>query len=92
MKVFMRSSSCRPYAGPYCHAATVFCSYCRTDGSCLWPVGEISGRGIPKGPDGKPNLSAPAPRSADGHPHLSGVWESGGAKYVMDIAARSQTR
>ena len=38
--------------------------------------------GIPKGPDGKPNLSAPAPRSADGHPDLSGVWESGSAKYI----------
>src|SRR5437867_1277840 len=42
---------------------------------------------IPRGPDGKPNLSAPAPRSPDGHPDLSGVWESGGAKYILDIAA-----
>ena len=25
--------------------------------------------------DGKPNLSAPAPRAADGHPDLTGVWE-----------------
>src|SRR5213083_2228929 len=43
--------------------------------------------GIPKRPDGKPNLSAPAPRSPDGHPDLSGVWESGGPKYILDIAA-----
>ena len=28
---------------------------------------------IPKGPDGKPNLSAPAPRSPNGHPNLSKV-------------------
>jgi len=42
---------------------------------------------IPRGPDGKPNLSAPAPRSPDGHPDLSGVWESGGARYILDIAA-----
>ena len=30
--------------------------------------------GIPRLPDGKPNLSAPAPRTA-GHPDLSGVWQ-----------------
>jgi hypothetical protein len=43
--------------------------------------------GIPRGPDGKPNLSAPAPRSSDGHPDLSGIWESGTNKYILDIAA-----
>ena len=48
---------------------------------------KVPAGGIPKGPAGKPNLSAPAPRSADGHPDLSGVWESGGAKYILDIAA-----
>jgi hypothetical protein len=30
--------------------------------------------GLPKTPDGKPDLSAPTPRSADGKPDLSGVW------------------
>jgi hypothetical protein len=30
--------------------------------------------GIPRTPDGKPNLAAPAPRTVDGHPDLSGPW------------------
>ena len=30
--------------------------------------------GVPRTPDGKPNLAAPVPRTADGKPDLSGVW------------------
>lgn len=30
---------------------------------------------VPRGPDGKPNLSAPAPRTAADKPDLSGIWE-----------------
>jgi hypothetical protein len=32
--------------------------------------------GIPRTPDGKPNLSAPTPRTADGKIDLSGVWST----------------
>jgi hypothetical protein len=30
--------------------------------------------GVPRNPDGSPNLSAPAPRAPDGRPDLSGMW------------------
>jgi hypothetical protein len=39
--------------------------------------------GIPRTPDGKPNLSAPAPRAADGHPDLSGIWMA--SRAVFDL-------
>lgn len=32
--------------------------------------------GVPRTPDGKPNLTAPTPRAADGKPDLSGLWNN----------------
>ena len=43
--------------------------------------------GIPRTPDGKPNLAAPAPRAPDGKPDLSGLWLRISPKYARNIAA-----
>jgi hypothetical protein len=43
--------------------------------------------GIPRTKDGKPNLSAPAPKLADGTPDLSGIWLVPGLKYLINVAA-----
>ena len=40
----------------------------------------------PRGPDGKPNLTAPTPRARDGKPDLSGVW------HVQSTPAAELTR
>jgi hypothetical protein len=42
--------------------------------------------GIPRRPDGTPNLSAPAPKTADGKPDVSGVWAINFRPYNSDIA------
>ena len=42
--------------------------------------------GIPRLPDGKPNLSAPTPRAPDGRPDLSGIWDAGNMLYFHDLA------
>jgi hypothetical protein len=39
--------------------------------------------GIPRSPDGNPNLSARTPRAADGRPNLSGLWQTESAPREM---------
>src|SRR5215471_19132539 len=60
--------------------------------------------GIPRTPDGKPNLADPAPKTVDGKPDLSGIWagvdinlqnlaaEGGGAPMQPWAAALYQER
>jgi hypothetical protein len=40
--------------------------------------------GIPRGADGKPNLTAPAPKMPDGTPDLTGIWLA--SRAVFDLA------
>ena len=42
-----------------------------------WPNYPASG--VPRDPDGKAKLDAPAPKAPDGHPDLSGIWDLRGA-------------
>jgi hypothetical protein len=43
--------------------------------------------GVPRLPDGRPNLSAPTPRTPDGKSDLSGIWEREGAGQVAITAS-----
>jgi len=43
--------------------------------------------GIPRLPDGKPNLAAPTPRTADGKPDLSGIWRTTNGRLLQSLGA-----
>jgi hypothetical protein len=43
--------------------------------------------GIPRTKDGKPNLTAPAPKGPNGKPDLSGIWRAEGGGYFLDVTS-----
>jgi hypothetical protein len=43
--------------------------------------------GIPRTKDGKPNLTAPAPRLPNGRPDLSGIWRNDALGYQLDVTS-----
>jgi hypothetical protein len=43
--------------------------------------------GIPRTPDGKPDLAAAVPRTPDGKPDLSGLWNKVSPRYSRNVAA-----
>lgn len=43
--------------------------------------------GIPRLPDGKPNLAAAVPRTADGKPDLSGIWRTTNGRLLQNLGA-----
>jgi hypothetical protein len=52
-----------------------------------WP--SYSAKAAPRGPDGKINMDAPTPRTPDGHPDLSGIWDFRNSRGIEGEGAKA---
>jgi hypothetical protein len=67
----------------------VACVLLAQPAAAQWPTYEE--KGVPRKRDGAPNLEAPAPRTADGRPDFSGVWERVGGGGINNQRAALQS-
>lgn len=76
LPVAYRSGPSRPAPAITAAAVSVLVAALSSALAAQWP--QYPASGVPRGADGKPDLTAPAPRTAEGVSDLSGIWNYAG--------------